>query len=251
MPGLNQFLLRICDSLAYRLRRRESAAAFRATPLTAAGFDTFDTHELLRQLSSSAPRVIYDLGANRGQWTLLAKSVFATAEVHSFEPLPDHCTDFLRHTAGLTDVHLHRVALGETTAELEMDLTTFSDSASLLAPTEVMARTYNVHSGRKVRVPVVRLDDWIAAHKLPPPNLIKLDLQGYELSALRGAPVALARARAVLLELSFREYYHAQPTPGTVIAHLEAAGYRLHALSPDLPAGRALEQADALFVRKD
>jgi len=79
--------------------------------------------------------------------------------------------------------------------------------------------------------------------------LIKLDLQGYELHALRGAPRSLGHSRAVLLELSFREFYKDQPTPGAVLTHLEEAGFRLHALSPDLPAGRPLEQADALFLR--
>ena len=247
MASLASSLLRVCESLAFRLRRHLRSRAVRGTP--AAGTDAFDTYELLLQLRGNAPRVAYDLGGNRGQWTVLARSVFPAVEIHAFEPLPDHCTDYAARTRSLPHVHLHPVALGAAAAELEMDLTTFSDSASLLAPTAVMAETYAVHSGRKVRVPVVRLDDWVAQHGLPLPDLLKLDLQGYELQALQGAPHCLRHARAVVLELSFREYYAGQPTPGTLLAYLEQAGFRLAAFSPDLPAGRPLEQADALFLR--
>lgn len=242
-------LLRVCESLTFRLRRRLRAQAVRGTP--AAGTDAFDTYELLQQLRAVPPRVAYDLGANRGQWTVLARSVFPGVEIHAFEPLPAHSAEYAARTAGLAGVHLHPVALGDAAGELEMDVTTFSDSASLLTPTAAMAETYAVRTGAKVRVPVVRLDDLVAAHKLPLPDLLKLDLQGYELHALRGAPDCLRHARAVVLELSFREYYAGQPAPGALIAFLEAAGFRLAAFSPDLPSGRPLEQADALFVRAD
>ncbi|MDI1335071.1 MAG: FkbM family methyltransferase [Lacunisphaera sp.] len=247
MASLSQLLLRACESLAFRLRRRARTRAVRGTP--AAGTAAFDTYELLLQLRDHPPRVAYDLGGNRGQWTVLAKSIFPAMEIHAFEPLPEHCADYAAQTKALANVHLHAVALGDAAAELEMDLTTFSDSASLLAPTATMAETYDVRPGRKVRVPVVRLDDWVASHRLPPPDLLKLDLQGYELNALRGAPDCLHHARAVVLELSFREYYAGQPPPGALIAFLEQADFRLAAFSPDLPAGRPLEQADALFLR--
>lgn len=249
MANLTASLLRICESLAFRLRRRLRSQAVRGTP--AAGTDAFDTYELLQHLRDAPPRVAYDLGGNRGQWTVLAKSIFPTVEIHAFEPLPAHCAEFAARTQGLAQVHLHPVALGDAAAELEMDLTTFSDSASLLTPTAAMAETYAVRPGSKVRVPVVRLDDWVAAHKLPQPDLLKLDLQGYELHALRGAPDCLRHARAVVLELSFREYYAGQPAPGALIAFLESAGFRLAGFSPDLPAGRPLEQADALFLKGD
>jgi hypothetical protein len=119
----------------------------------------------------------------------------------------------------------------------------------LLAPTDASAKTYGVRPGRKIPVPVVRLDDWAEAHGLPEPDLLKLDLQGYELQALRGAPRCLQHARAALLELSFQEFYAGQPTPGRVITHLEQAGFRLAAISPDIPAGKLLEQIDVLFLR--
>ncbi|HVZ65433.1 MAG TPA: FkbM family methyltransferase [Lacunisphaera sp.] len=248
--SLAHLVIRLCNSVSYRLRRRLRRTELRSTPLAAAGLDNSDTLDLLRALPAP-PAVIYDLGANRGQWTLLAKSVFPSASVHAFEPLPDHCAAFSTATGSLAGVQLHVVALGEAEATLEMDLTTFSDSASFLKPTPAMAETYQVQPGRRVRIPVVRLDDWVAGKKLPRPDLIKLDLQGYELHALRGATACLQHASAVLLEVSFREFYAGQATPGTIIAFLEQAGFRLAAFSPDLPAGRRLDQADALFLRGD
>lgn len=247
MESFFSFLLRVTESLRFRLRRRRLRRSVRGTPAERTA--SFDTYELLLKLRDNPPRVAFDLGGNRGQWTLLAKSVFPGLTVHAFEPVPAHCAEYTATTAKLTDVRLHPVALGDQPAELEMDLTTFSDSASLLRPTDTMAETYAVRSGEKVKVPVVRLDDWVTQHGLPLPDLIKLDLQGYELHALRGASACLRHARAVALELSFQEYYSGQPLPGTLIAFLEQAGFRLAAFSPDLVSGATLEQVDALFLR--
>ncbi len=243
------FLRRVCESIAFRLKRAEQRSALRDSPLRQAGFPVCDTHALLRRLSAQSPHVIYDLGGNRGQWTLLAKSVFPSATVHAFEPLAAHCEEFRRHASNLPSVYLHSTALGEVAAELEMDMTSSSDSASLLPPNSLMKESYGVHSGSKVRVKVVPLDTWCETHGLPPPDLIKLDLQGYELQALRGGIRQLAHARAVILELSFQELYTGQPLAGEVIAELENWGFRLEAFATDVRGGETLLQLDALFLR--
>ena len=46
-----------------------------------------DSLELLDLLAKNPPKVVYDIGANRGTWTLLAKTLFPECEIHAFEPL--------------------------------------------------------------------------------------------------------------------------------------------------------------------
>lgn len=51
-----------------------------------------------------------------------------------------------------------------------------------------------------VEVPAARLDDWVAAHELPEPFVVKLDTQGAEVAVLRGAPHTLQRASHLVVE---------------------------------------------------
>jgi FkbM family methyltransferase len=208
-----------------------------------------DSLELLESLKETPPRVIYDIGANVGTWALLAKAIFPTAEVHAFEPLDFHCEKFLQNTSGLQDVHLHQTVLGERKENSVLRVTSNSDSSSLLPLTQTGMQLWHLDTVKEVPVLVERLDDWTSTRNLPAPDLLKLDIQGYEVHALRGAPDCLKHARAVLVEVSFGEFYAGQCRFEELSTLLGAYGYRLHALGHSTQIGRALVQTDALFLR--
>ena len=82
--------------------------------------------------------------------------------------------------------------------------------------------------GKKVIAPVTTLDALITKLALPDPDLIKLDLQGAELDAMRGATRCLAHAEAVMLELSFIELQKGMPLIGDVVPFMAERGFRLY-----------------------
>jgi FkbM family methyltransferase len=229
---------------------RRRVRKLRGTVASGLTLGHIDSLELLELLKSDPPRVIYDIGANVGTWTLLAKTIFPTAEVHGFEPLDFHCTKFVQLTEKLNGVHLHQTALGEKREESVMRVTSFSDASSLLPLAHSGMQQWQLETVKEVPVLVQRLDDWVCCHKLPPPDLLKLDVQGYEVHALRGAPNCLKHARAVLAEVSFGEFYSGQCRFEELSTFLGEYGYRLHALGHGTHIGRALVQTDALFLRK-
>lgn len=146
---------------------------------------------------------------------------------------------------------LHGIALGASDATAVMHVTDFSDASSLLPPGAAGAAQPGMSEVRQVAVPVHRLDDYRQDKGLPWPDLIKLDIQGYELEALRGAPQCLAAAKAVIAEVSFIAYYERQCLFHDLVQHLAGAGLFLTALGATTPTGRPLGQADALFMRRD
>lgn len=97
-----------------------------------------------------------------------------------------------------------------------------------------------------------RLDDVIALEVIASPILLKLDVQGYELQALRGCETLLDAFAWVYCECSFVELYQGQALADEVIAWLRAHGLRLigvYNMAFD-HAARAV-QADFLFGRGD
>src|SRR5262245_32903854 len=145
------------------------------------------------------PTVIYDIGANVGTWTLLAKSIYPNAEIVAFEPLDWHCREFSKSNCQLKEVTLHQIALGKQSGLFEMHVPTQSDSASLLPMAEACSTVFNLKFDKKVAVQVARLDDYVEEKKIPKPDLIKLDVQGFEYEILAGGRSALEYARAVIV----------------------------------------------------
>jgi len=65
------------------------------------------------------------------------------------------------------------------------------------------------------------------ADAILPPALLKIDVQGYELEALRGCEPLLDRFRHVYVECSFMELYEGQGLASEVIGYLAVYGFRL------------------------
>jgi FkbM family methyltransferase len=140
--------------------------------------------------------VVVDAGANVGQYTLMAATaVGPKGQVHSFEPVPDTFERLRRHVVAnnLVNVHLNRSALWCNPADLQLSL-----------PAEAMdnkgAYSAGIHNPRaEVVSKAIRLDDYFAALGTDRPQLIKMDIEGAELLALRGTADTLRRRRPLLL----------------------------------------------------
>ena len=141
--------------------------------------------------------VVYDIGANVGFFTIIAaKLVGATGAVCAFEPVAENATT-IRQNARLNQldhVQLFEVAVGKDSGTAELLLTDWDGgstlSSSSVKPTEPVSRR---------TVPVVALDAFMASGNLPPPDFIKIDVEGVELEVLQGMSATLARGKAALL----------------------------------------------------
>lgn len=241
--------LDLLERLATASRRQRRHRRLLGTPAAALSFGHIDSLELLELLQPIPPAVIYDIGANIGTWTCLAKSIFPSAQVEAFEPLATHFSGFRQWTAPWpNDVRLHACALGVNEGTADMQVMSFSDASSLLPLAAAGREEFNIQFSSVQPVPVMPLDVLVARAKLAPPDLIKLDVQGSELDVLRGGERCLTHARAVLCEVSFRPYYEGQPLFADVVAFMRERGFDLCALGESTALGAPLVQADALFM---
>lgn len=206
-----------------------------------------DSLELLELLKKENLNVIFDIGANVGTWTLLAKAIHPAAQVHAFEPLQKHAACFRSFVEGVANVELHQVALGPSNSKSVLRELSFSDASSVLPLAEAGRAQWGLSDVEQSVVEMRRLDDYVAQNQLPQPDLIKLDVQGFELEVLRGAPATIAAAKAVIAEVSFKEFYTGQCRFDEVVTYLAESGFYLRAFGAGIPVGKALAQCDVLF----
>jgi FkbM family methyltransferase len=239
----------LCERLAQFSVEQRRRKKLRGTPAEGLQVGHIDSLELLELVRPFSPRVIYDIGANIGTWTVLAKSLFPAAEVHSFEPLNQLKEEFSRRTRRLSGVNRHGVALGSAVAMMPMKLADFVDASSLLEMTRAQVEHYAVQRAGETMVQVETLDHYCHQQRLPRPDLIKLDIQGYEVEALRGAAECLQSAQAIVTEVSFIEFYEKQCLFHDVVQFLATKGFQIRAFSAKTSLGARLLQTDVLFER--
>ena len=125
-------------------------------------------------------------------------------------------------------------AVGESAGSAELHVNPDHQTNSLLATDPRVAKLLG--SGdetlQKVTVPVATLDGFCAERGIDRVDLLKMDIQGYELRALRGARGLLDRraVRIVYSEVLFGRLYEGQAFYHDIAAHLGSFGYQLYGL---------------------
>ena len=153
--------------------------------------------QLLRQILVPGD-VAVDAGANIGIYSqFLARCVGPAGAVYSFEPAPENFERLRAAARGFSNMHILQAAVGERSRKAELYV---SDSLN------VDHRTYLTPNStrRSVQIEMVALDDYFNPGQRA--NLIKMDVQGYELQALRGAERVLADNPGVKLLLELWPY---------------------------------------------
>jgi FkbM family methyltransferase len=153
--------------------------------------------QLLRGILS-AGAVVVDAGANIGVYSqFLSRCVGPTGVVHSFEPSPENFRRLQSATRRLANVRLSQAAVGECSGRSKLYV---SDQLN------VDHRTYATEGDSRpaVQIDIIALDDYFKPGQRV--DLIKMDIQGYELHALRGANRVLADNPSAKLLLEFWPY---------------------------------------------
>lgn len=230
-----------------KLARLLRTARFRRALLT--GVAAADEHRTL--LAPLPVRTVIDVGANKGQFALLALDLYPEAVVHAFEPLPTsqrRMSAWARHEPRLIR---HPVALGATAGTATLHVAARDDNSSLRPITERQVALFpGTHQTGALSVAVVRLDAVLSDADLTPPVLLKIDVQGTEQEVIDGSAALLDAIAWVYVECSFVELYAGQALAETIIARLGAVGFTLVATGPLIrDGGGAPVQADFLFER--
>jgi FkbM family methyltransferase len=182
--------------------------------------------QLLRRILF-AGRVVVDAGANIGIYSeFLSRCVGPTGVVHSFEPSPDNFKRLRAATRRLPNVRLSQAAVGEHSGNSELYL---SDKLNV----DHRAYMADGDSRRTVPIEMVALDDYFKPGERV--DLIKMDIQGYELHALRGANRVLEDNPDIKLLVEFWPYGLKQAGANWVdlIAALERKGMVIRQVSSD------------------
>lgn len=175
----------------------------------------------------------FDIGANIGFMSLELSRIFKAQPgvpgicVVAFEPLPP-LVNAIRES-----VPINPGAMIEVREEIVSDV---------VGTTNLFLGSHSIHAStrareegsRMLRLPTVRLDDLIAAGEIPPPNVIKIDVEGGEFAAFRGAEASLRRHQPQIIFESDENTARFAYTRRDLCGYLAGiAPYRFLRIEPD------------------
>ncbi len=183
-----------------------------------------------------------DAGAYEGDWTRTLWRSFPGVPVLMIEPLPSKA-EKLSNLARNNRSQFVAAALGGKSSTV----------AFLLDETNSQVVNASAATDRDlISVSMTTIDDLLRASPSFKPNLLKLDLQGYEVEALHGCHDPAGLFEMIVIELSVLRIGDV-PIFTEVDRYLEDKGFRLYDVIPQYyrPLDGALWQCDAFYVRKD
>lgn len=144
--------------------------------------------------------VVLDVGANLGEFSVFAAKRVPDGVVHAFEPAQKLFSLARRNIEanGFNQAHVHGVGLSDHPGKFPIyKATTCGADGSV---NDGLNSLFN-GAGLEVSetIEVVRLDDWCGQHRVARLDLIKMDIEGAELSALKGGEKILRRLKPKMI----------------------------------------------------
>jgi len=144
---------------------------------------------------------VWDVGANLGLYTVkFSEIVGAKGAVVAFEPSPTNFDRLKRAAGSLPNVALVPIAMGDHEGTVEFTQGRDRDGTTSRVVTDPTDRT-----GGSINVEVSRGDHCLTFQSVKPPDVIKIDTEGFELEVIRGLSQTLCRPnlRALFVEVHF------------------------------------------------
>jgi len=140
------------------------------------------------EMEAARARVVFDVGSYIGLYSVTALCCGDDVQVHAFEPEPVNF-DIVQRNLGQVGGRwkAHQVCLGDEDGSLR--LTIKGNSGHFVGSSE----------GRNIEVPVRTVDSLIADGTIPVPDLVKIDVEGFEANVLRGMRQTLQEERPLIL----------------------------------------------------
>lgn len=210
---------------------------------------------MARLLRSSTVTGMIDAGASYGRISRRLLAKFPHANVYAFEPNPGYADTLQAYARQEPRFHPQFMALSDHTGSATLHITESPGAASLLTPTARLQRVAAEGAALKAvhEVDVISIDEWVKLNGSPSIELMKFDIQGAELQALRGAVATLrGSTRLVYTEVWFNSVYDGAALYTEIDAFLRSQGFVLYDLfKPKYEASGQIIWGNAIFIHAE
>ena len=194
-------------------------------------------------------KYILDVGANLGEWTRMAKEVFPDSIFYMIEPLSEMESNLNKVCKDFPGTKYFPNGAG---SKIENHVMTTWSGDLAGANCLVKENEYLKSINKQRIIPIITIDSLIEKGEIEIPELVKLDIQGFELEALKGATKLFGTTEVFILETSLFEFTSGNPILSEVVIFMSEKGYEIYDFPGFLrrPFDGALGQIDVCFAKR-
>lgn len=195
------------------------------------------------------PKVVVDGGASIGHWSYEVRKIFTKTQILAVEPndlIIEKTREFLNKLENPSPIIEHS-ALG---SENKVGFLNIWDNPETKMSGSSIREHVQGNPKKKLEINVRKLDDILDSHKIRA-DVIKLDLQGYELEALKGSENSLKYCELAIIEFGCLQAYIDRTTPKDLLNFMYERDFLLYDIVDLIyrPYDNALTGGDFFFIK--
>lgn len=162
-------------------------------------------------------KVIYDVGSNNADYSLLFNKIYSKANIFSFEPNPSLYKIASHNTRKFSNIKIIEKAVGNSNTIKDLKIDQNSSLTTSLSKSNKSSNTYKIKkflygesSKNIVKINIIKLDSFINKRNVP--DFVKIDVEGYEEEVLKGLQKNIKKIKLVMIEFHFDKLYKGYST---------------------------------------
>lgn len=210
--------------------------------------------ELIKKLNIE---LAVDVGANVGQWALATFGLGFKGKMISIEPDPRAFKileqERLRNKNS-DNWNLVNIAAGDIESSIDFNDWGVDGGSSSILPLTTKGEMFTYHLNKeipKIKVSVSTLDEIIKAYGNFNNGLLKIDVQGYEMQVLNGAPISLSKFSMIEIEVPIVDIYEGATLLPEMLIWFRERDFELCSIQTERWTGFGAADVDVLFMRRD
>lgn len=157
--------------------------------------------KLVESIPITDPKVVFDVGANCGLFTLFVKARFPETKVYAFEPSPILAKVIRKNIGNLDGVEIMERAITDVDDAI---VNLYIDMESQENNTLDASQLSGKKAVTQIQVRSLRLDTFVTDRKIERIDVLKVDIQGSEGALLKGGAASLNKTRVAFFEVWLR-----------------------------------------------
>jgi FkbM family methyltransferase len=189
---------------------------------------------------------VVDVGGNHGLFSMeAAHFVGSTGYVYAFEPTPELCDHIRKHLEvnHIKNVYLLEKAVGSFDGNAKLRVHHECTGLNSLASQDLVWQGSTLVADQVINVPLCKLDTVVNTENISHIDILKIDVEGFELEVLQGARNILVNQRVKYIILEIAEYH--QQNSGLkiddLLIFLDEVEYSIHLITPEGKIGEQVK----------
>jgi len=201
--------------------------------------------DLIRFINPDMNLTIFDVGANNGDESRKYLKLFPLSKIHAFEPGKACSKDLNKLALQETRFSFYSIGLGDKNGCCKFNESKYTTISSCLT-----LKRDNDNDTVSDIITTRTLDSFCLEKQIGSIDLLKIDVQGYDLRVLKGSSSMLKKGRikCLLVELPLKCYYENQANFEEIFVFLKDNNYLMYGIYNLWHGERGIDHCDGLFV---